>query len=288
MEPGTGPPPPPVGAPTTAVPTTAPTTAPTIPSTASTKPAAVSASAPRTAPTTASATMASEKQGGGYYYWHDSVAQGAPAAAPQRVEPEAFAAVHVTYASIDNYGLLEEDEIIKLYIALDGDLEGLSGDEVEAQCKKDPYGEACSLDVIARGKKQSHRLHAERLMGSIIPEEWYTRPALQRPAAHPRAACRACGSRARTAPSQQVPRLNEEQEAHCHAQEAREDGVGAAARQRRPAVPPRRRRRAALSRRRLGVRPRRTSGPLTEVGLALASRPLIIDAASGFLIHLQR
>ena len=208
MEPGTGPPPPPVGAPTTAVPTTAPTTAPTIPSTASTKPAAVSASAPRTAPTTASATMASEKQGGGYYYWHDSVAQGAPAAAPQRVEPETSATVHVTYASIDNYGLLEEDEIIKLYIALDGDLEGLSGDEVDAQFKKDPYGEACSLDVIARGKKQSHRLHAERLMGSIIPEEWCTRPALQRPAAHARAAYRARGSRAQTAPSQQVPRLN--------------------------------------------------------------------------------
>ena len=185
-----------------------------MPAAAPPKPAA---SASATAPTTAPTATTTEKEGGGYYYWHDTVAQGATAPPPQRVEPEAAAQVHVHYTSIDNYGLLEEDDIIKLYISLEGDLEGLSADAVDAQFKKDPYSEVCSLDVIARGKRQSHRLHAERLMGSIIIDEWYARSRATR---REHAACRAGGSRACVALSQQVPRLDQEQEADCHAQEA--------------------------------------------------------------------
>ena len=112
----------------------------------------------------------------GYYYWHDSVAKGEGAAPPPeqkplKTEPAAAEGRELPLVTIHNYAFMDDDEVIKLYVSLEGALAGVTSEDVRADFAKEAWDEVYSLDVVVRAGGKAHRLHAEKLACSIVPEE---------------------------------------------------------------------------------------------------------------------
>jgi hypothetical protein len=109
----------------------------------------------------------------GYHYWHGSVAQ-TDGAAPKE-EPKLLAKEVVQSrgapVNIDSFGLLDDDDKVKVYVTLEGDMAGITNDDVNATFNKMIAGDDCSMDVLVRGAKQDHRLAADKLSGPIMPDQ---------------------------------------------------------------------------------------------------------------------
>lgn len=113
-----------------------------------------------------------EAKSEGYHYWHDKVGSEAPVPTPQLLAAEPVAAA-VPEKSIDSFGLMDDDDdhVVKLYVALEGDLEGVTNDAVESQFTKAPFDDIYSMEVKVRGSRFTHRLAADKLAGTIVPEQ---------------------------------------------------------------------------------------------------------------------
>ena len=58
---------------------------------------------------------------------------------------------------------------MKVYVKLEGDLEGVTADAVEFKVEQAPFDPVCSMLVLIRGKTKSHRLYAEKLKQLVVP-----------------------------------------------------------------------------------------------------------------------
>jgi hypothetical protein len=104
-----------------------------------------------------SKTVASqqEKSSNSYYYWHSSVPSGetaAPAAKPQLLAKE-LAGPELNVKSISAYSLLDDGEVVKVYVALEGELEEVTSDMIETEFT------SRSLSVTLTTPRALHRLH---------------------------------------------------------------------------------------------------------------------------------
>ena len=117
----------------------------------------------------------SDSAASGYHYWHDTVAKGesaAPQPEPQLLNTEAVAEdSRGPPKTIESFGLLDDDDKVKLYVALEGDLFGVSDADITANFSRVPVSDTCSMDVTVRGARQNHRLAAEKLYGPVVVEE---------------------------------------------------------------------------------------------------------------------
>jgi hypothetical protein len=122
-----------------------------------------------------SASEPAAKEPSGYHYWHDKVAHGegaAPVPEPQLLASTAAAAdARGPPSSIDSFGLLDDEDKVKVYVALEGDLLGVTDADVTATFHRELAGEACSMEVLVRGAKRNHRLAADKLAGPVVPEQ---------------------------------------------------------------------------------------------------------------------
>lgn len=59
---------------------------------------------------------------------------------------------------------------MKVYIKLEGDLDGVRETDVEFKVEKAKYDPVCSMLVQIRGTKYLHRLYAEKLRHMVDPE----------------------------------------------------------------------------------------------------------------------
>ena len=118
----------------------------------------------------------------GYHYWHNTVPKGegaAPAPVPIALASGA-AAVTRPVADISAFSFLEEDDVIKLYIALEGDLEDVTEAQVEARFERPQYSDDFVMEVTVHGKLRDHRLKADKLAGPIDCEKCKTRVLLKK------------------------------------------------------------------------------------------------------------
>ena len=73
--------------------------------------------------------------------------------------------------TIESFGLLDDEDKVKIYVALEGDLFGVGDADITANFSKVPVSDKCSMEIIVRGSRQNHRLAAEKLFGPIVVEE---------------------------------------------------------------------------------------------------------------------
>lgn len=114
-----------------------------------------------------------DKVGGGYNYFHDKVGSGAPlpehtpvdvgTAAPSKAEDTAW--------TISKFAFMDDDDVVKVYIDLEGDLEGRVTGDVEFEVKADQFNPVCSMLVHIKGKQHLHRLYVSNLMHLVVPEQ---------------------------------------------------------------------------------------------------------------------
>jgi hypothetical protein len=123
--------------------------------------AADASSAAATAPLPPASGEAHEEKlkDASYAYWHDKVPSGAPKPEHKPIAVEAGCG-DIPTVSIDNFGLMDDDDIVKVYVKLEGDLEGLTADAVEFKVEQAKYDPTCSMLLLARGKTKMHRLRA--------------------------------------------------------------------------------------------------------------------------------
>jgi len=133
--------------------------------------AADASSAAATAPLPPASGEAHEEKlkDASYTYWHDKVPSGAPKPEHKPIAVEAGCG-DIPTVSIDNFGLMDDDDIVKVYVKLEGDLEGLTADAVEFKVEQAKYDPTCSMLLLARGKTKMHRLHAEKLRHHVEPD----------------------------------------------------------------------------------------------------------------------
>merc|ERR1711907_519016 len=79
----------------------------------------------------------------GYHYWHDTVSKGENAAPmPEHkaiaVEKEATP-VEDKAVTIDNFAFLDDDDVVKVYIKLEGDLASVTTEAVEFKVERERY-----------------------------------------------------------------------------------------------------------------------------------------------------
>ena len=113
------------------------------------------------------------KVGGGYHYFHDKVGSGAP---PPEHVPVAVTAVEAakvedTAWSISKFAFMDDDDVVKVYIDLEGDLEGRTTEDVEFEVKNERYNPVSSMLLHIKGKQHLHRLYVSNLMNMVVPEE---------------------------------------------------------------------------------------------------------------------
>ncbi len=94
----------------------------------------------------------------------------APVAEPPKVGSTTVAR-ELPEVSIANYGTMDDDGVFKVYVALDGELEGAGADAIEVKFERNQYSEVSSLLVVIRSRGKAHRLFAEKLFGPIAPDE---------------------------------------------------------------------------------------------------------------------
>ena len=93
--------------------------------------------------------------------WHDKVGKDAPVPEPQLLETAPKQA-ELPEKTITDFGFMDDEDeaCVKIYIALAGDLEGLTKDAVDLQVKS-RWGEA-SMTARLRGQKFVHVVGAEK------------------------------------------------------------------------------------------------------------------------------
>ena len=114
-----------------------------------------------------------DERGPGYHYWHDKVAQGDSAAPQPQHTPLAVDTVAESAPplSVDSFAFLDDDDVVKVYIKLEGDLAEVTTDSVTLTVEKARYDTDCSMDILVKGKQHTHRLHAEKLMHEVVPDQ---------------------------------------------------------------------------------------------------------------------
>ena len=112
-----------------------------------------------------------QAQNEGYAYWHKGVGSQAPTAQPKLLASETIVGNQVVEKSIDSFGFLDDDDAVKVYITLDGDLAGATNDAVDAQFAQQKGCDEFCMDIKVQGTRFCHRLAADRLAGSIKPEQ---------------------------------------------------------------------------------------------------------------------
>jgi len=127
------------------------------------------------------ASAEEEVKGGGYHYWHDKVPQGEGAAPLPEHKPIEVATVSeraLPEVTITDYGMMDDEEggLVKLYIKLEGDLEGATADDVTFKVEASKFALnlqdlKCSMHLSIRGKTKLHTLHAERLLNPVRHEQ---------------------------------------------------------------------------------------------------------------------
>ena len=109
----------------------------------------------------------------GYHYWHSTVASGAGAA--PKPEPKLLAAEAAPTGpepkTITSFAFLDDEDVIKVYVTLEGDLAGVVAEDISATFNKEKFNDNCSMEVMIKAKGLVHRLAAEKLGGVIVPEE---------------------------------------------------------------------------------------------------------------------
>lgn len=60
--------------------------------------------------------------------------------------------------------------MVKVYITLEGDLEGVGEADVEFKVEQSRWDSNCSMLLELRGAKQQHRLYVEKLQYKVDPE----------------------------------------------------------------------------------------------------------------------
>ena len=114
----------------------------------------------------------SSEAGGGYHYWHDKVPAGAPQPEHTPVAVAAATSAPEDVAiTIDNFAFMDDDNVVKVYVTLAGDLEGVTADAVEFSVEAAKFDPTCSMLVHVRGKKHLHRLYVSHLLNMVVPEE---------------------------------------------------------------------------------------------------------------------
>ena len=91
---------------------------------------------------------------------HTPVAVAAATSAPEDVA-----------ITIDNFAFMDDDNVVKVYVTLAGDLEGVTTDAVEFSVEAAKFDPTCSMLVHVRGKKHLHRLYVSHLLNMVVPEE---------------------------------------------------------------------------------------------------------------------
>jgi hypothetical protein len=126
-----------------------------------------------TAPRPPAADDVGEKASYNYF----KVAQGEGAAPEPEHKPLDCAAsgraAHTSFVPIDNYGFLDDDDIVKVYVKLEGDLAGVAGpDAVDFKVSRPSgwVGDPFQMELVVRGEKHTHRLFAEKLKGQVDPD----------------------------------------------------------------------------------------------------------------------
>ena len=118
--------------------------------------------------------MGGDDTGTGYAYWHGKVPSGegaAPAPEPVIIATKVVEKVTRPQHTIDNNAFLDDDDVIKLYIDLKGDLEHVQITDVELKVEKARWDTDCSFNLLIQGTDSTHRLHAERLLHPVDPEQ---------------------------------------------------------------------------------------------------------------------
>ena len=69
--------------------------------------------------------------------------------------------------------------MIKLYVALEADLEEVTDAQVESRFERPQYSDEFVMEVSIQGKLRTHRLKAERLAGPIDCDKCKTRVSVK-------------------------------------------------------------------------------------------------------------
>ena len=106
--------------------------------------------------------------------WHDKVAQG-EAAAP-KPEPKLLAAETTEVKgpapkTLDSFAFLDDGEVVKVYISLEGDLAAVADEHVTATFHKQKFNDDSSMEVFVKGTSATHLLACPKLGGAIVPDE---------------------------------------------------------------------------------------------------------------------
>ena len=110
----------------------------------------------------------------GYHYWHDKVPDGPK---PEENKPIAVAAAasnaEDTAITISNFMFLDDDDKVKVYVELKGDLEGVTTENVTFEVERARYDPTCSmlLHIQAPRNGKLYRLYVSHLLHEVVPEE---------------------------------------------------------------------------------------------------------------------
>jgi len=121
-----------------------------------------------------SKTEASQEEAGAnsYYYWHSKVPQGASAApkpTPQLLSTGSASTAPTATKAIGSYSLLDEGEVLKVYVSLEGELDQVNADSIEAAFEKR------TIAVTLTTPQAVHKLHVPTLAHEILPEKCKTK-----------------------------------------------------------------------------------------------------------------
>ena len=121
-----------------------------------------------------SKTEASQQESGtnSYYYWHSKVPQGeaaAPKPTPVLLATDSAKSGPTSTKAISAYSLLDEGEVLKIYVKLEGELDQVNADDIEAEFAK----RSCTITLMT--PSTLHRLHVPTLMHEILPEKCKTK-----------------------------------------------------------------------------------------------------------------
>ena len=107
---------------------------------------------------------------GGYHYFHDKIGDGAPPPEHKPIDVSA-ALAEETALTLTNYAFMDDEDKVKIYVTLTGDLEGVVQEGVELKVEKAPFDPTCSMMLHLRGKKSLHRLYVSHLLHEVVPEK---------------------------------------------------------------------------------------------------------------------
>ena len=111
----------------------------------------------------------------GYHYFHDKVGDGAPKPEHKPIAvtsaSSGASAVEDTALTISNFAFMDDDDVVKVYIALEGDLDGVTMENVEFSVEAAKFDPVCSMLLHVRGRNHLHRRYVSHLMHIVVPEE---------------------------------------------------------------------------------------------------------------------